>query len=166
MSAAVSGRVAANLRRHSIVLPAVAAPVANYLPYVRVGSQLHISGQLAKDGDGKLVTGQLGAPLTVAEGQAAARLCALQLVSHMQAAVGDLDRVRKLVKLNVFVNSAPSFTEAPFVANGASDVMVEIFGEEVGRHARCAVGVAQLPLGSAVEVDALVEVAEDLDTQP
>ncbi|PWU84309.1 endoribonuclease L-PSP (pb5) [Trypanosoma cruzi] len=157
MSVVASGRVAANLQRLGIKLPAATAPATNYVPYVCSGMQLHVSGQLPKNDVGGCMTGQLGASLTVTEGQAAARACALQVVSQMQAALGDLDRVKRVVKLNVFVNSSTSFTEQSYVANGASELILSVFGEEVGRHARCAVGVAQLPFGAAVEVDALVE---------
>ncbi|RNF19849.1 endoribonuclease L-PSP (pb5) [Trypanosoma conorhini] len=159
MPGVAAGRVAARLQRLGVTLPTAAAPKTNYAPYVCSGALLHISGQLPRNDEGAFMTGQLGASLTVAEGQAAARACAVQVVSQMQAALGDLDRVRRVVKLNVFVNSAPTFTEQPYVADGASDFILSVFGEEVGRHARCAVGAAQLPFGVAVEVDALVEVA-------
>ncbi|ESL10337.1 endoribonuclease L-PSP (pb5) [Trypanosoma rangeli SC58] len=159
MSGVASGRVAARLQRLGVTLPIAAAPKTNYVPYVCSGTQLHVSGQLPKSDEGAYMTGQLGVSLTVAEGQAAAGACALQVVSQMQAALGDLDRVKRVVKLNVFVNSAPTFTEQSYVANGASDFILSVFGEEVGRHARCAVGVAQLPFGVAVEVDAWAEVA-------
>ncbi|ORC83720.1 Protein TCP17 160 [Trypanosoma theileri] len=154
------GRVQLNLQRLGITLPTPATPLSNYVPYVLSGSHLHISGQMSIKPDGTICTGQLGTTMEVDEGKAAARSCALLVVSQIQAALGDLDRVKKIVKLNVFVNSSPSFTQHPFVANGASDLIVSVFGEDVGRHARCAVGMAQLPLGAAVEVDALVEVSD------
>ncbi|RNF09664.1 endoribonuclease L-PSP (pb5) [Trypanosoma rangeli] len=159
MSGVAAGRVAARLQRLGVTIPIAAAPKANYVPYVCSGTQLHVSGQLPKSNEGEYITGQLGVSLTVAEGQEAARACAIQVVSQLQAALGDLDRVKRVVKLNVFVNSTPTFTHQSCVANGASDFIISVFGEEVGRHARCAVGVAQLPFGAAVEVDACVEVA-------
>jgi enamine deaminase RidA (YjgF/YER057c/UK114 family) len=140
-----------------LALPQAAAPVAAYVPVVEAGGMLHVSGQLPFR-DGQVVTGRLGAGVSLEEGQEAARLCGLMLVAQIKAAVGDLGRVRRIVKLGVFVNSAPDFTDQPKVANGASELMVALFGE-AGRHARAAVGVAALPLGAAVEVDAVVEVA-------
>ncbi len=140
-----------------IVLPRAAAPAANYVPGVVHGGLLHISGQIPFDADGGLVRGRLGADMTTKEGAAAARLCAIGLLAQMQAALGSLDRVTRVVKLGVFVASTPEFTDQPKVGNGASDLMVEVFGER-GRHARSAVGVAALPLGVAVEIDAIVAV--------
>lgn len=151
------GRVDANLARLGITIPAPVAAVANYVPYTYVSGVLHLSGQIAKDGD-KLLIGQLGKDVTVAEGQKAARVCGINIISQLKAALGDLDRVLKIVKINCFVNSTSDFTQHPAVANGCSDLLVSVFGEEVGRHARCAVGVAQLPLGVAVEIDAMVEI--------
>ncbi|CCW68249.1 unnamed protein product [Phytomonas sp. Hart1] len=151
------GRVEGKLSKLGIKLPTPAASVANYLPFVISGGQVHFSGQLPKGEDTNLVVGQLGAGLSLEEGQKAARLCGINLVSQIKASLGDLDRVKKVVKINCFVNSSSEFTGQPAVANGCSDVLVDIFGEEVGKHARCAVGVAQLPLGAAVEVDAIVE---------
>jgi enamine deaminase RidA (YjgF/YER057c/UK114 family) len=139
-----------------LTLPAAAAPVAAYVPVVEEGGLLHISGQLPFR-DGQVVTGRLGAGVTLEEGQAAARLCGLMLLAQVRQALGGFDRVRRVVKLGVFVNSAPDFTDQPRVANGASELMAEVFGEP-GRHARSAVGVAVLPLGAAVEVDAVIAV--------
>ncbi|KAH9593389.1 Endoribonuclease L-PSP/chorismate mutase-like [Trypanosoma melophagium] len=153
-------RVERILQQLGITLPVPVAPVANYVPYVLSGSHLHVSGQMSIKPDGSICTGQLGTTMEVDEGKEAARTCALLVVSQIRAALGDLDRVTRIVKLNVFVNSSPSFTQHPFVANGASDLIVSVFGADVGRHARCAVGVAQLPFGAAVEVDALVEVSD------
>ncbi|CCW63730.1 unnamed protein product [Phytomonas sp. EM1] len=153
----MTGRVEATLAKLAIKLPTPAASVANYMPFVISAGQLHISGQLPKGEDGNLIVGQLGTNLSVDEGQRAARLCGISIVSQIKAALGDLDRVKKVVKINCFVNSSGEFTGQPAVANGCSDVLVNIFGEEVGKHARCAVGMAQLPLGAAVEVDAIVE---------
>lgn len=142
-----------------ITLPQPAAPVASYVPAVRSGNLLHISGQISFAEDGSLITGRLGESVSLEQGQAAARRCGLMLVAQMKAALGSLDRVVRVVKLGVFVNSAADFTDQPKVANGASDLMAEVFGE-AGRHARSAVGVPVLPLGVAVEVDAIVEVRD------
>lgn len=139
-------------------LPAAAAPAANYVPFVLSGQQLHISGQISFAPDGSLIKGRLGADMDVAAGAAAAERCAIGLIAQMHAALGDLGRVRRIVKLNCFVQSAPEFTDQPEVANGASNLMVAVFGE-AGRHARSAVGVAALPRGVAVEIDAVIEVA-------
>jgi enamine deaminase RidA (YjgF/YER057c/UK114 family) len=141
-----------------ITLPQAAAPAANYVPAVLAGGLLHISGQIPFAEDGSLIRGRLGADVDVPAGQAAARRCAVGLIAQMQAALGDLGRVKRIVKLGVFVNSTPDFTDQPEVGNGASDLMVAVFGD-AGRHARSAVGVAVLPRGVAVEVDAIIEVA-------
>ena len=140
-----------------IALPAPAAPVASYVPTVEAGGLLHVSGQISFAEDGSLITGRLGQDMDVVAGQTAARRCAVMLLAQVKAALGSLDRVERVVKLGVFVNSHPDFTDQPKVANGASDLMVELFGDS-GRHARSAVGVAVLPLGVAVEVDAIVAV--------
>jgi enamine deaminase RidA (YjgF/YER057c/UK114 family) len=140
-----------------ITLPQAAAPVASYVPAVESGGMLHISGQISFSEDGKLILGRLGDDMNLERGMEAARRCGIMLLAQMQAALGSLDRVERVVKLGVFVNSAPSFTDQPKVANGASELMQEVFGE-AGRHARSAVGVAVLPLGVAVEVDAIVAV--------
>jgi enamine deaminase RidA (YjgF/YER057c/UK114 family) len=147
----------ARLAQLGITLPQAAAPVAAYVPAVEAGGLLHISGQLPFR-EGQVVTGRLGAGVTLEEGQAAARLCGLMLLAQVRAALGGFDRVARIVKLGVFVNSDPDFTDQPKVANGASELMAEVFGE-AGRHARSAVGVAVLPLGAAVEVDAIVAVS-------
>lgn len=141
-----------------IVLPQAAAPAANYVPFVEVGGLLHISGQISQGSDGTLIRGRLGEDMDVAAGQEAARRCAIALMAQMKAALGDLGRVARIVKLNIFVNSAPGFTDQPEVGNGASDLLVAAFGDR-GRHARSAVGVAVLPRGVAVEIDALVAIA-------
>ena len=140
-----------------ITLPQPAAPVASYVPAVEQDGLLHISGQISFAEDGNLILGRLGEDMTLERGQAAARRCGVMLLAQMKAALGSLDRVEKIVKLGVFVNSTPSFTDQPKVANGASELMQEVFGE-AGRHARSAVGVTVLPLGVAVEVDAIVAV--------
>ena len=148
---------AARLAELGITLPAAAAPVANYVPAVEAGGLLHISGQIPFDEAGGLVTGRLGDTLDVEGGVAAARRCAIGLIAQMAAALGSLDRVARVVKLNIFVASAPDFFDQPSVGNGASDLMVAVFGD-AGRHARSAVGVAALPRGVAVEIDAVIEV--------
>ncbi|RLL64048.1 RidA family protein [Paenirhodobacter hankyongi] len=138
-------------------LPPAPAPAANYVPFVRTGNQLFVSGQISSDATG-LITGRLGADLSIEEGAAAARRCGLALLAQARAALGDLDRVTRVVKLVGFVNSTPEFTDQPKVVNGASDLMVEVFGE-IGRHARSAVAAPSLPLGVAVEIEAIFEVA-------
>ena len=138
-------------------LPPAPVPAANYVPFVRTGNQLFISGQISSDAAG-LITGRLGADLSTEEGAAAARRCGLALLAQARAALGDLDRVTRVVKLVAFVNSTPEFTDQPKVVNGASDLMVEVFGE-IGRHARSAVAAPSLPLGVAVEIEAIFEVA-------
>jgi enamine deaminase RidA (YjgF/YER057c/UK114 family) len=139
-----------------ITLPEPAAPVAAYVPAVEHGGLLHISGQISFSEEGNLITGRLGDDMNIERGTEAAKRCGIMLLAQMKAALGSLDRVERVVKLGVFVNSAPSFTDQPKVANGASELMQDVFGE-AGRHARSAVG-AMLPLGVAVEVDAIVAV--------
>lgn len=156
----MAGRVAARLAELGIVLPAMAAPVANYVPFVRTGSLIHLAGQIPKRGDEILFVGKLGDNISVEQGQEAARVCVINFLAATSAALGgDLDRVKRIVKINVFVHSSPGFTGQPAVGNGASDLLVSIFGE-AGKHARSAVGVAQLPFGVAVEIDGIVEVHE------
>jgi len=145
---------AARLAELGLTLPQPAAPVAAYVPVVVAGNLAHVSGQLPFI-DGALVTGRLGENVTPEQGQAAARACGLMILAQLQAALGSLDRVERVVKLGAFVSSTPDFTGQPAVANGASELMVAVFGE-AGRHARSAVGVPVLPLGAAVEVDAIV----------
>lgn len=144
----------ARLTELGITLPAAAAPVAAYVPAVEANGMLHISGQIALAPDG-LMTGRLGEDRDLAYGVAAARVCGLNLIAQMKAALGSLDRVERIVKLGAFIASAPTFTDQPKVANGASELMVEVFGE-AGKHARSAVGVPVLPLGAVVEIDAIV----------
>ena len=136
-----------------LLLPAAAAPVGNYVPALIVGDLLYVSGQLSRTGDGKLLTGMLGGGLSVSDGQAAARACGLNLLAQAKAALGSLDRIRQTVRLCGFVASAPAFFEQPQVINGASDLMVAVLGDK-GRHVRAAVGVASLPAGAAVEIEA------------
>jgi enamine deaminase RidA (YjgF/YER057c/UK114 family) len=141
-----------------IELPQPNAPVANYVPFVRMGDLIHISGQVSLDASGG-VRGVVGEDLDLEAGQRAARLCGLSLLAQMKAACdGHLGRVKRVVKLNGFVQAGPNFFDIPKVVNGASDLMVEVFGEG-GRHARSAVGVYRLPLNFAVEVDAVVAVS-------
>ena len=142
-----------------ITLPTPAAPVANYVPFVRSGSLLFVSGQISIGADGKLVAkGKLGAGVTIEQGYTAAQGCAVNLLAQVKAALGDLDKVVRVVRLGGFINSAPDFLDGPKVLNGASDLMVTAFGDK-GRHARTTVGVASLPSDAAVEVDAIFEVS-------
>ncbi len=154
----MSGEIEARLAALGLTLPPAASPVANYVPWVLAGNLLFVSGQLARTADGKLIAGHVGEGVSVEDAQAAARLCGLNLIAQAQAALGTLDRVRRVVKLTGFVAATPQFTEHPKVVNGASDLMVEVFGDK-GRHARAAVGAPSLPMGSAVEVEAIFEIA-------
>jgi len=142
-----------------IALPTPASPIANYVGFVRTGSLLVVSGQLCLGAGGTLVAkGKLGDNVTVEQGQAAARACAINLIAQVKAALSDLDKMVRVVRLGGFINSVPTFLDGPKVMNGASDLMVEVFGDK-GRHARTTVGVAALPLDAAVEVEGLFEVA-------
>jgi enamine deaminase RidA (YjgF/YER057c/UK114 family) len=146
------------LNELGVTLPAAAAPAANYVPFMRTGNLVFTAGQLPLR-DGKLqVTGLLGRDVDTAAGKEAAKLCAINILAQAKAAIGDLDKIRRLVKITVFVASAPDFTEQHLVANGASDFLVEVLGEP-GKHARAAVGTASLPLNAAVEIEAVIEVA-------
>src|SRR5688500_18153081 len=149
-------RISERLSELGVTLPEPAAPVAAYVPAVESNGLLHISGQLPFD-QGQLLTGRLGEDRDLEYGQRAARLCGIMLIAQIRAALGSLDKVERVVKLGVFVNSAGTFTDQPKVANGASELMEQVFGES-GRHARSAVGVPVLPLGAAVEIDAIVAV--------
>ena len=144
------------LTQLGIQLPKAAAPVASYVPVVTVGQMAYVSGQLPFI-DGELVTGRLGEDVDLELGMRAARACGLMILAQLKAALGSLDKVERIVKLGGFVNSAGHFTDQPKVVNGASDLMVDVFGE-AGKHARSAVGVPVLPLGAAVEVDAVVAI--------
>jgi enamine deaminase RidA (YjgF/YER057c/UK114 family) len=153
------GTIENKLASLGITLPSPAAPVANYVPFVRSGNLLTISGQLCFGADGKLVvTGRLGDGVSIEDGQKAARACAVNLLAQIKAGIGDLDRVVRIVRLGGFINSAAGFADGPKVMNGASDLMVEVFGDK-GRHARSTVGVSALPANAAVEVEGTVEVA-------
>lgn len=154
----MAGKIDARLAELKIDLPKAAAPVANYVPVVIAGNTAYVSGQVTVlNGEFKFI-GKVGEDFSAEQAQAAARLCGLNIIAQLRNALGDLDRVKRVAKLGVFVNCAASFTEQPKVANGVSDLMVEVFGE-AGKHARSAVGVNTLPLNVAVEVDAIVEIA-------
>ena len=149
--------VYAKLKELNITLPPVAVPAAAYVPFIRTGNLVFLSGHLAKQ-DGKVWVGQFGKNMTTAEGPAAARAIAIDLLGTLHAAVGDLNKITRIVKLMSLVNSTPEFTEQHLVTNGASELLAEVFGKEVGSHARSAFGVAQVPLGSCVEIDLVAEV--------
>jgi enamine deaminase RidA (YjgF/YER057c/UK114 family) len=143
------------LKTLGITLPELARPGAVYVPFVRTGNLVYVSGHIARK-EGKPWVGQLGAGLTTDEGKAAARAIAVELMGTLHAAVGDLDCIVRIVKLMVLVNSAPTFTEQHLVANGASELLVQVFGDR-GPHARSAFGVAQIPLGACVEIELIAE---------
>ena len=150
--------IEARIAELGIILPAPAAPVAAYVPAVEAHGLLHISGQLPFREDGTIVTGRLGQDVDLAQGAEAARRCGIMLIAQIKAALGgDLSRVERIVKLGAFIASTADFTDQPKVANGASELMQAVFGE-AGRHARSAVGVPVLPLGAAVEIDAIVAI--------
>ena len=154
----MAGTVEKRLSELGIVLPASAPPIANYVAFVRTGNFMVVSGQLCLDADGKLVAkGKLGAEVSIEDGQRAARACAINLLAHIKAGLGDLNKVVRVVRLGGFINCAPGFLELPKVMNGASDLMVGVFVDR-GRHARTTVGVASLPLDAAVEVEGMFEV--------
>ena len=155
----MAGEIDARLAELGIELPVPAAPVANYVAYVVTGNLIFVSGQVpVLDGEFKYV-GKVGGDLSVEDGQAAARLCGINIIAQVKQALdGDLDRVTRVVKLGGFVNSTPEFTQQPQVINGVSDLIGEVFGDK-GKHARAAVSAGSLPVGVAVEVDAVVEFA-------
>ena len=144
------------LRALDITLPPVAVPAAAYLPFVRTGNLVFLSGHIARK-EGKPWVGQLGDTLVTADGNAAARAIAVDLIGTLQAAVGDLDQISRIVKLMCLVNSVPAFTEQHLVANGASELFAQVFGDQ-GAHARSAFGVAQIPMGACVEIELIAEV--------
>ena len=155
----MAGNVEKKLIELGIVLPTPTAPIANYVGFVRSGNLLMVSGQICLDGEGKLVAkGKLGAGVSVEDGQKAARACAVNLLAQLKAALGDLDKVARVVRLGGFINADPNFLETPKVMNGASDLMVTAFGDK-GRHARTTIGVAALPADAAVEVEGMFEVS-------
>jgi enamine deaminase RidA (YjgF/YER057c/UK114 family) len=149
---------AQRLQALGITLPPLSVPAAAYVPFVRTGSLIFISGHIARK-DGKPWVGQLGLTMTTAEGQDAARAIAIDLMGTLQAAAGDLAKVKRIVKLMSLVNSTPTFTEQHLVTNGCSQLFGEVFGPEVGAHARSAFGVAQIPMGACVEIELIAEVA-------
>lgn len=150
--------IAQRLAELGITLPAVATPAAAYVPFARTGNLVFLSGHIAKQA-GKAWVGQLGLTMTTAEGQQAARSVAIDLLGTLQAAVGDLARVQRIVKVMSLVNSTPTFTEHHLVTNGCSELLQQVFGASVGAHARSAFGVAQLPMGACVEIELIAEVA-------
>ena len=155
----MAGRIESRLKELGIALPTPPAPVASYVPTVTSGNLVFVSGQITSAPEGLKYVGVVGKDLTVEDGKAAARLCAINAVAQAKAACGgDLDRIKRCVNLSVFVNAAPNFTQHPEVANGASDLLVEVFGE-AGKHARAALGAGSLPRGVACEVEALFEIA-------
>jgi enamine deaminase RidA (YjgF/YER057c/UK114 family) len=153
------GKIDARLKDLGIVLPNPPAPVASYVPFVITGNLAYISGQVTIAADGLKFVGVVGKDLSLDDGKAAARLCAVNVIAQAKAACGgDLDRIRRVVKLTVFVNAVPGFSQHPEVANGASDLLVEVFGD-AGKHARAAVGAGSLPRNVAAEVEAVFEIA-------
>ena len=155
----MAGEVDARLAELGIEVPEAAAPVANYVGYVRSGDLVFISGQVPLVDGAFKFQGKVGAEFSVEEGQEAARICAINIIAQLKAACGgDLDRVRRIVKMGGFVNSTPEFADQPKVINGASDLMVAVFGD-AGKHTRAAVSAGALPLGVAVEIDAIAEIA-------
>ncbi len=151
--------IEARLQQLGITLPKAAAPVASYVPVVAHTDLVHVSGQLPFV-DGELVKGRMGESISLEEGAVAARACGLMILAQLREARISLDRVTRIIKLGAFVCSTPEFTDQPKVANGASELMFDVFGE-IGRHARAAVGVPSLPLGAVVEVDAVIAIAPD-----
>lgn len=154
----MTSSVEKKLAELGITLPTPTPPVANYVPVVKTGNLLFISGQLSIDTAGQLLAGKLGGGVDIATGQVAAKACAINLLAQTKAAIGDLDKVVRIVKLVAFVNSNPDFVDQPKVVNGCSDFLVDVLGDK-GRHARSAVGIAALPMNAAVEVEAIIEVA-------
>lgn len=155
----MAGDVERKLKDLGISIPTPASPVANYVGFVRTANHLVVSGQVCFDADGKLVaTGKLGGGVSIEDGQKAARACAINLLAQVKAAIGDLDKVARVMRLGGFINAVPTFLDAPKVMNGASDLMVTAFGER-GRHARSTIGVAVLPMDAAVEVEGWFEIA-------
>lgn len=152
----MAGEIEARLKALDVVLPEAKAPIGAYVPFLHLGAQLFISGQLPIS-DGKIIEGKVGAGLDLGEAQAAARACAINILAQAKAALRDLDRIVQLLRLNGFVNATPDFPDHPKVLNAASELMVEILGSK-GLHTRIAVGCASLPLNAAVEIDAIFAV--------
>lgn len=153
----MAGNIEKRLTELGIALPTPPAPVANYVPTVRSGSLLFCSGQVSAAPGGKAVKGKLGAEITLEQGQEAARICTINLLAQAKGALGDLDHIKRCIRLGGFINSVPTFAQLAIVMNGASDLMVQVLGDS-GRHARTTVGVAELPNDASVEVEALFEV--------
>lgn len=147
-----------------LALPPVSKPVANYIPAVRAGSLIFLAGHLPRDGAGRVIAGRLGAGLDDAAGEAAARQATLALLATLKSEIGDLSRVKRIVRVDGFVNSTPEFAHQPQVINGCSDLLVAVFGDR-GRHARSAIGVSSLPLGAAVEIELVAEVEPERASQ-
>lgn len=155
----MSNPIETRLAELGVTLPTPPAPAANYVPYVISGNQIFVSGQLPMDAEGLKYVGKVGDAISTEDGAKAAKLCAINLIAQAKAAAGgDLGKIKRVVKLVGFVNSTPDFTDQPKVVNGASDFMVEVFGD-AGRHARSAVSAGALPLGVAVEIEAIFELA-------
>jgi enamine deaminase RidA (YjgF/YER057c/UK114 family) len=155
----MTGKIDARLKELGIALPTPPAPVASYVPFVISGKQVFISGQVTIAADGLKYVGTVGKEITLDDAKAAARLCAINVIAQVKAACdGDLDRVKRCVKVGVFVNAVPGFAQHPEIANGASDLFVEVFGD-AGKHARAAVGAGSLPRNVATEVEAVFELA-------
>ena len=155
----MSGTIESRLAELGVALPPAAAPAANYVPYVLTGNLLLTSGQLPLSSGTLIATGLLGRDLDTAGGREAARMCAINILAQAKAALGDLERISRFVKITVFVASTPDFTEQHLVANGASDFLASVLGEK-GKHARSAVGTASLPLNAPVEIEAIMEIGQ------
>lgn len=151
----MSNTISARLLALGVTLPPAPAALGSYVPFVLAGNVLYVSGQISKAGDGTILTGQVGAGLSIEQGQAAARLSALNILAAAAAALGSLDRIARVARLNGFVNAAADFTDHPKVINGASDLIVEVLGDK-GRHTRAALGASSLPAGAATEIDAVI----------
>jgi enamine deaminase RidA (YjgF/YER057c/UK114 family) len=152
-------RIESRLKELNITLPTPPAPVASYVPYVVSGNQVFVSGQVTIGPKGLEYVGTVGKELSLEDGKSAARLCAINVIAQAKAACGgDLDKIRRIVKVTVFVNAVPGYTQHPEIANGASDLFVEVFGD-MGKHARAAVGAGSLPRNVATEVEAVIEIA-------
>lgn len=151
----MSGSIAERLKALGLTLPAAPPALANYVPFVLAGDTLYVSGQISRTPEGAVIAGQLGVSLTVEQGQAAARTCALAILAQAAAALGSLERIAHVARLNGFVNAAPGFADHPKVVNGASDLIAEVLGD-AGRHTRIAVGASSLPANAAVEIDAII----------
>jgi enamine deaminase RidA (YjgF/YER057c/UK114 family) len=155
----MSNEIDSRLQKLGITLPAPGTPAANYVPTVTTGKLVFVSGQVPNTAAGTQFVGKVGREFTVEQGREAARICAINILGALKAALGDLGKINRVVKVVGFVNAVPDFTEPHKVINGASDLITEVLGDKVGKHARSAVGMGTLPLGVAVEVEAIVEIA-------